>query len=63
MNCPCCEAPATRATHLPEIRGWLRPGDCFCPACRWVFPRELAGEAPPAREACPEHGAAPAGGG
>ncbi|MBI2238130.1 MAG: hypothetical protein HYU54_06360 [Actinobacteria bacterium] len=57
VDCPCCGRRVARATELPEIRGWLRPGDCYCRQCAWVFPRELAFEEPRVgRARCPEHG-------
>ncbi|HXF73747.1 MAG TPA: hypothetical protein VNO79_14195 [Actinomycetota bacterium] len=57
MDCPCCGGRTVRATELPEIRGWLRPGDRYCRRCAWAFPRELVFEGPEVgRAECPAHG-------
>lgn len=57
MQCPCCNEQVVRATALVETRSWIRPGDHYCPPCKWLLPREMAFDDLVAlKEWCPEHG-------
>lgn len=46
-----------RAAEFPDVRGWIRTGDRYCPPCSWLIHREAFEEDVALTASwCPTHG-------
>jgi hypothetical protein len=54
-GCPCCGQDLADATEEPDSASDARPGDRWCPNCRWLIIREID-DALDWPVDCPTHG-------